>query len=114
MLAELSRQEEQRGCGAGADGKEALGYTVHGPFGSVDVIFLRNFHIAHSEEGHYFFDDAQAGAPRSRCPSSHTSGTPAVLVTLKSSRHRSRSSTPSPTSRPAPASMRASTSSTRP
>jgi hypothetical protein len=36
------------------------------------------------------------------------------LVTLKSSRHRSRSSSKSPASRPAPASIRARTSSTRP
>ena len=57
---------------------------------------------------------SQACGPSSFWPSSQTSGTPPRLVTLNSSRHRSRSSTPSPMSRPAPASMRASTSSARP
>jgi hypothetical protein len=55
-----------------------------------------------------------AEAPSSFCPSSHTSGTPPRLVTLNSSRQRSRRSSRSVASRPAPASMRASTSSTRP
>src|SRR5690606_13691013 len=53
-------------------------------------------------------------APSSRCPKSQISGTPLRLVTLKSSRLRSRRSSRSLASRPAPASMRASTSSTRP
>ena len=57
---------------------------------------------------------AHAYGPSSFWPSSHTSGAPPRLVTLNSSRHRSRSSMPSPMSRPAPASMRASTSATRP
>jgi hypothetical protein len=101
-LGERTCEEEH---GGDPDGRKSDG----GEHGATCTMCLRRWTFVYLPKNGY-----EGEAPSSFCPSSHTSGTPPRLVTLKSSRHRSRRSSMSLASRPAPASMRASTSATRP